>query len=205
MTDAEPPAEAEKTADAPLGFDNTPSAELQAKRAAVGLAPLAPSVKVFSWTASQVWRQAADGSTSEVTPEALSRMKLRLSRLGLPCDAAAVAEFQRYAGGYAVAEALEPVREAWPEQMHCRTDHVTYVVASGRCRFELSHEAMRDAAAGERLVARATAGNGVTVLKNVPHRLVPEESNTAVIPLFNGEASTAGSGLMARLQSGPVT
>ena len=166
-----------------VGFDNNPPEELQGKRAGVGLGPLAPSPKVYAWTESQVWRRAADGGVSALSHEQLVSSKLRLARLGVPCDAEAIAEFQRYSGGYTIAGQTEPVPEAWAEEMQYGT-HVTYVVETGRCRFELS-QAMRTAPSGEQLVICASEGDGVTCLKGVPHRLVPEEADTAVIPLFN--------------------
>lgn len=168
------------------GFDNTPSADLQEKREKVGLKPLPRGVKVYAWTESQLWHQAANGATSVVTQEALSRSKVRLARFGLPCDASAIAEFQRYSGGYTIEEPCEPVPDAWATEMQCGA-HVTYAVKSGRCRFELS-QATRNAAAGDKLVVRATAGDGVTCLMGVPHRLVPEAEGTELIPLF--DAST---------------
>lgn len=194
--------------DAPSGFDNTPPEELQARpaakscrpgsrtrraraaagrRAGVGLAPLPAGVKVYAWTEPQVWRRAVDGGVSAVSQEQLVQSKLRLARLGVPCDAAAIAEFQRYSGGCTIAGPAEPVPEAWAAEMLCGT-HVTYVVAAGRCRFELS-QAMRKAPSGEQLVICATAGDGVTCFEGVPHRLVPEETGTVLIPLFNKSSS----------------
>ena len=172
---------------ASVGFDNTPPEELQTKRAGCGLGPLAPSPKVYAWTESQVYIRAADGGVSALSQERLGQSRLRLARLGSPCDAAAIAEFQRYSGGYRIAGPMEPVSEAWAAEMQCGT-HVTYVVVTGRCRFELS-QAMRKSPPGELLVVDAAAGDGVSCLKGVPHRLVPEETGTAVIPLFNENTS----------------
>lgn len=171
------------------GFDNEPPAELQEKRQTVGLPPLPPGAKVYRWTDAQVWIKAADGTT-EVNHTTLVRSRVRLARFGLPCDTpetAAVAEFQRCSGGYTVAGPLAPLPEAWAVEMAYRTQ-VTYAVASGRCRFEFS-SALRGSASEERLVVRAVAGDGVTALGGVPHRIVPEEEGTAVLPLFNESAA----------------
>ena len=39
-------------------------------------------------------------------------------------------------------------------------------------------------------MVRATAGDGVTCLKGVPHRLVPEVEGTELVPLFNASTTT---------------
>ena len=182
-------------ASAPAGFDNAPPEELQAKRATVGLKPLPATAKVYRWTIDQVWWAPATdgGAPTPVAPDELSR-SARLARVGLPCDAPdspAVQEFQRQAGGYTAAAPVEPVGGA-PRAARVFPDaHVTYVVASGCCVFEMVPRARSradDGAAAEparRLRVRAVAGDGVTCLKGVAHSLAAGEPGTSVLPLFN--------------------
>ena len=170
------------------GFDNEPPAELQEKRQTAGLGPLPRGPKVYSWELSQVWTEAADGTKSEVSKQSLTSSRVRLARFGVPCDSpesAAVVQFQRTSGGYTVADPLVPLAESWDAACD---SHVTYAVASGSCRFEFSN-AVRGAGPGERTMVRAVAGDGVTALKGVTLRLVPETNGTAGLPLFNEGSS----------------